>query len=175
MPSNEQIVLRWRQSKDRAFKSDDQSPLSEAQQDAFTGLSYFDYNPALDLVVDITPIEPAELVQVMTTTNEIRNYRRYGEFTFTVEGESARLTIYETPHGFFLPFVDASSETYGAGRYIDVEPLSATEFHVDFNMAYNPFCVYSERFSCPLTPAENRLKVAIRAGEKIPGEWVNAQ
>ena len=87
------------------------------------------------------------------------------------------MTIYEASHGFFLPFVDAGAgtETYPAGRYLEPEHLGGDTFHVDLNQAYNPFCAYNESWSCPITPAENRLKVAIHAGEKIPvGEWVKA-
>jgi uncharacterized protein (DUF1684 family) len=86
-----------------------------------------------------------------------------------VDGQEAELTIYETEQGYFLPFVDslAGTETYPAGRYLDPEPLTGNRFLVDFNLAYNPYCAYNEAWSCPLTPFENRLKVPIRAGEKL--------
>jgi uncharacterized protein (DUF1684 family) len=74
-----------------------------------------------------------------------------------------------------LPFVDAGAgtETYPAGRYLEPEYLGNNIFHIDFNHAYSPYCAYGDGWSCPITPAENRLKVSIRAGEKIPqGEWV---
>ncbi|MCA9903361.1 MAG: DUF1684 domain-containing protein, partial [Anaerolineae bacterium] len=80
-----------------------------------------------------------------------------------------------TDFGFFLPFADinANTEPYGAGRYLEPEHLGGNRFHVDFNLAYNPFCAYNAAYSCPLTPFENRLKVPIRAGEKLPeGDWV---
>ncbi|NIW46752.1 MAG: DUF1684 domain-containing protein, partial [Gammaproteobacteria bacterium] len=95
-------------------------------------------------------------------------YQRFGTFDFEVEGEKATLTIYMNQHGFFLPFVDslANEETYGAGRYLEPEPQPGGRFLIDFNLAYNPYCAYNERWSCPLTPWENRLKVPIRAGEK---------
>ena len=72
-------------------------------------------------------------------------------------------------HGVFLPFLDATSghETYGAGRYLDLEPDEDGTYAIDFNLAYHPSCVYSPRFSCPLTPAENRLPVRIEAGERL--------
>ena len=101
--------------------------------------------------------------------------RRYGTFTFTVDGQEASLTIYEADYGFFLPFVDAGAgtETYPAGRYLEPEYLGDNLFHVDFNHAYNPYCAYSDGWSCPITPAENRLKVSLQAGEKLPvGDWV---
>ena len=79
------------------------------------------------------------------------------------------LTVYANPQGFFLPFVDAlaGTETYGAGRYLDPEPLGGGRVLLDFNRAYNPYCAYNEQWSCPITPRENRLAVPIRAGEKL--------
>ncbi|MEW5941072.1 MAG: DUF1684 domain-containing protein, partial [Chloroflexota bacterium] len=94
---------------------------------------------------------------------------RYGKLKWTVDGQDAELTIYEADYGFFLPFVDslAGNETYPAGRYLEPEALGDNRFLVDFNLAYNPYCAYNEAWSCPLTPFENRLKVPIRAGEKL--------
>jgi len=88
---------------------------------------------------------------------------------FRVDGQEAELTIYASHHGLFLPFVDAlaGTETYGAGRYLDPEVLPNGKFLIDFNLAYNPYCAYNDRWSCPLTPFENRLKAPIRAGEKV--------
>src|SRR5574339_636242 len=75
----------------------------------------------------------------------------------------------QNENGFFLPFVDslANKETYPAGRYLEPELLAGNRFFVDFNLAYNPYCAYNEMWTCPITPAENRLKVPIRAGEKL--------
>jgi Uncharacterized conserved protein len=69
----------------------------------------------------------------------------------------------------FLPFADETSadETYGAGRYLDLKKTpGASTMVLDFNKAYNPYCAYSDNFSCPFPPKENILKVAIKAGEK---------
>ena len=73
----------------------------------------------------------------------------------------------------FVPFLDATSghETYGAGRYLDLEPEDDGTYSLDFNLAYHPSCVYDVRFSCPLTPAENRLPVRIEAGERLPAGY----
>lgn len=171
---NAQNLLRMRREKDAFFKAHPQSPLTPDQQAAFNGLSYYDPNPDLDLTVTVEPFADKVAVPVQTTTGDTRHYLRYGEFKFTVDGQEARLTIYQTDHDFFLPFTDANSgkETYGAGRYIEPEFLGGNRFHVDFNQAYNPYCAYGDGWSCPITPAENRLKVAIRAGEKTPvGAW----
>jgi uncharacterized protein len=166
-------LITHRRQKDALFKSGANSPLTPNQKRNFSGLTYYAYNPSLDLEVTVERVD--ETAQVFTTQNTIRNYRRYGRFTFTVDGQLAELTIYATPHGFFLPFVDANAgqETYPAGRYIDPVQINADTFHVDFNRAYNPLCVYDPtRFDCPITPQENRLAVAIRAGERNPtGDW----
>ena len=109
------------------------------------------------------------MLEMQTTTGDVQTYERFGRFRFTVDGEQAELTIYANPHGYFLPFADSSAgkETYGAGRYLEPERLPDGRFRIDFNMAYNPYCAYNELYSCPITPFENRLKVPIRAGEKV--------
>ncbi|MCA9910837.1 MAG: DUF1684 domain-containing protein [Anaerolineae bacterium] len=172
---SDEDLLAFRREKDRFFKSHHQSPLKPHQRAVFGGLRYYDPNPDLDLVVSLTPFAEQDDILVETTTGDKRVYTRYGEIHFTVDGEAARLTVYETDFGFFLPFADvnANTETYGAGRYLEPEHLGGNRFHVDFNLAYNPFCAYNAAYSCPLTPFENRLKVPIRAGEKLPeGDWV---
>jgi len=164
-----------RQQKDDFFRDHPQSPLTPDQQDKFTSLSYYDYNPELDLRVTIEPIADGQFVPIQTTTGDVRRYKRYGKFSFTVEGQEVTLTLYEADYGFFLPFVDAGAgtETYPAGRYLEPEYLGDNRFHIDLNNAYNPYCAYSDGWSCPITPAENRVKVALRAGEKMPqGDWV---
>jgi uncharacterized protein (DUF1684 family) len=153
-----------------------QSPIDPQQQATFQGLRYYDTNPDLVLTVEVTRFDDSEpLIEMETSTGDVQPYRRWGRFSFTVEGKEASLTIYSDPHGheFFVPFKDATNgrETYGAGRYLDnhrpgLERLSETQFEVDFNFAYNPYCAYSPAYSCPRPPRENWLKVPIRAGEK---------
>jgi uncharacterized protein len=161
-----------RAEKDAFFKHHPQSPLTREQQQTFTGLHYFPENPALRLEVDVEKFNPPDTIRMATSTGEAQTYQRYGRFKFTVDGQPAELTLYSASHGFFLPFVDvlANTETYGAGRYLEPELLPNGKLSVDFNVAYNPYCAYNPNWSCPLTPFENRLKVPIRAGEKLfPG------
>ena len=159
----------FRAEKDDFFVSHPQSPLTPLQKRTFTGLRYFEENPALRLEVTVTPFPEREEIEIQTSTGDMRVYVRFGRFNLSVDGQEAELTIYETEHGFFLPFIDslAGTETYPAGRYLDPELLPDGRFLVDFNLAYNPYCAYNDAWSCPLTPFENRLKVPIRAGEKI--------
>lgn len=159
----------FRKEKDEFFAHHPQSPLTREQRKAFNGLNYFPEDESLRLEVQVEEFSQKDSVQMQTTTGDVQEYVRYGRFRFEVDGQSAELTIYESQHGFFLPFVDslAGSETYPAGRYLDPDPLPGNRFLVDFNLAYNPYCAYNEMWSCPITPFENRLKIPIRAGEKI--------
>lgn len=171
-------LLGYRREKDHYLKASPESPLSPEQQADFDGLRYYDPNPDLDLIVTVERIDEGKPFLMQTTTGDMRSYKRFARFKFTVDGVEAQLTIYETPFGFFLPFVDANAgvETYPAGRYLEPERLSADRFHVDFNLAYNPFCAYSPGYSCPITPPENRISVAIRAGERLPeGKWIESE
>ena len=159
----------FRQMKDEFFRTDPHSPLTEDQKRDFKGLNYFEENPDLDLVVEVEPFLEQEELQMQTTTGHIQTYVRFGRFQFSVSGEEAALTIFLGDHGYFLPFVDslAGKETYGAGRYLEPEQEADGRFHVNFNLAYNPYCAYNEHYSCPITPFENRIQVPIRAGEKV--------
>ncbi|HRN51080.1 MAG TPA: DUF1684 domain-containing protein [Anaerolineales bacterium] len=158
----------FREGKDAFFATNSQSPLTPEQREHFTALSYFPENPALRLEVDIEPFAEQAMVEMPTSTGDVKSYKRYGRFAFEVEGQTAELTLFSSPHGYFLLFVDslAGSETYGAGRYLDPEQLENGKFLIDFNLAYNPYCAYNEMWNCPIPPAENRLNVPIRAGEK---------
>lgn len=95
---------------------------------------------------------------------------KWAKIEFSVDGATAELTVYKdgTDGSFFLPFADSTSgdETYGSGRYVEPKAQSDVSLLVDFNYAYNPYCAYNEEWACPITPAENRLRVPIRAGEK---------
>lgn len=158
-----------RKEKDEFFRLSDHSPLLPEQQADFTGLNYFPENLELRLKVEIERFPEQEQIQIQTNTGDVQSYTRFGRFRFEVNGEQAELTVYENEHGYFMPFADslAGDETYGAGRYLEPARLPDGRFEVDFNNAYNPYCAYNEMWSCPLTPPENRLKVPIRAGEKV--------
>jgi uncharacterized protein (DUF1684 family) len=171
-------IEQYRAEKDAFFKQAPGSPIPALERDAFNGLPYYPVN--VDLVFEgLTPEpylggEPTSF-QIPTSDGKLRPARRAGTFTFELAGEPRRLTAYEfeggrSDGGLFLPFLDATSgtETYGAGRYLDLEPDEDGTYAIDFNLAYHPSCVYAPDYSCPLTPAENRLPVRIEAGERLP-------
>jgi hypothetical protein len=184
-----QKLAALRLEKDQFFAQHPHSPLTTQQKEHFNGLDYYPPNPELDLSVTVEPFEQADEIAMLTTNGAHQHYTRYGQFSFAVAGETVKLTIYAGEHGFFLPFVDANAgtETYPAGRYLEPEHLGGNQFHVDFNMAYSPFCAYNEpealaaqvsrlpqTWTCPITPAENRLTVPVHAGEKSPsGDWAD--
>ncbi|MBP6209508.1 MAG: DUF1684 domain-containing protein [Anaerolineales bacterium] len=159
----------YRKEKDAFFGSHPQSPLTREQKKEFKGLNYFPENDDLRLEVQVSEFPVKERFEMQTSTGDVQLYEKFGRFQFSVDGSNVELTIYQSQHGFFLPFADslAGKETYPAGRYLEPEPLPGGRFFVDFNQAYNPYCAYNEMWSCPITPAENRLKVAVRAGEKL--------
>ncbi len=162
-------LKQFREEKDKFFLQDHHSPLDDEQKADFTGLSYFAENPNLRIQVEIERFPEGDQIPIQTNTGDVQNYDRFGRFRFKVNGEDVKLTVFQNEHGFFLPFADslAGQETYGAGRYLEPELLSDGQLLVDFNLAYNPYCAYNANWSCPITPAENRLKVPIRAGEKV--------
>jgi uncharacterized protein len=163
------ILEDFREEKDELFKDDPQSPLTERQKKEFTGLHYFSENPDLRLELTLEEFPEKEEGAIQTSTGDVQYFQRVGRVQFTVDAQPAALTIFSNEHGYFLPFVDslAGKETYPAGRYIEPEELGDGKLLIDFNYAYNPYCAYNPRWSCPLTPFENRLKVPIRAGEKL--------
>jgi uncharacterized protein (DUF1684 family) len=175
--SYEDAVAQFRGQKDAYYKAGLHSPIPADQREAFEGLPYFAVNE--DLAFDGLGLQPytgdePENFQIPTSDGQLRPAHRAGVLRFNLGGEQRQLTGYTFDEGdgesLFVPFLDTTSgtETYGAGRYLDLEPEEDGTYTLDFNLAYHPSCVYDPRFSCPLTPAENRLPVRIEAGERLP-------
>jgi uncharacterized protein len=162
-------LVRFRKEKDNFFIRDDQSPLTRGQKQKFQELAYFSENPSLSLKVTLVEFPGKEVVNIQTSTGYMQTYQKIGSFNFPVERQDTSLSLYANDQGFFLPFVDslAGGETYGAGRYVEAHSMGDGEFVLDFNFAYNPYCAYNDKWSCPLTPAENRLGVPIATGEMV--------
>ncbi len=150
----------------------------------FQGLAYFDVDTNYRIQARFTK-NIGKRFKMITSTDRRPTYRRFGFVEFTLHDTICRLTVYQNMElsGFlhfstrkdykdylFMPFRDATSgkETYGGGRFLDARIPKNDTLLIDFNLNYNPYCAYSERYSCPIPPAENTLKVSILAGEKIP-------
>lgn len=111
----------------------------------------------------------------MTSTGAQKKYLRYGFFEFSLDGRLHRLEVFKSVHAhgadetLFIPFRDRTSgvETYGDAKYIDIPENERSIYELDFNKAYNPYCVYNQNYVCPLAPKENWLDIEISAGEKV--------
>lgn len=163
-----EALLQDRKDKDEFFKLSPHSPIPAQDQGTFTGLSYFDPNPDLVFTVELEPVEPTE-VTIHTTTGDTRIYHRIATATVEIDETPVSLAIYSSGHdSLFLPFRDSTSgrESYGAGRYLDIDPNEDGTMTIDFNYAYAPFCAYSDQFSCALPPQENWMSVSVEAGER---------
>lgn len=162
----------FRREKDDFLLTDPMSPLTQEGRNRFRGLAYFPVDHGLEFVVTPDPYDDPDVIAMPTSDGRIRPYERWAQIRFEVGGQPFTLTVYrdeESGH-LFLPFLDGTSgaETYGAGRYLELPVLEDGDLLLDFNYAYHPFCAYSPRYSCPLPPDENRLPIAIRAGERNP-------
>ena len=177
--SYEDAIEQFRADKDAYFKTGAGSPIPATERSEFPGLPYFAVDT--DYILDELVLEPYAgdepvQFQIPTTDGRLRPAERAGVFRFQLGGVANTLTAYRLAaadgavlESLFVPFLDATSgkETYGAGRYLDLEPEEDGTWTLDFNLAYHPSCVYDPRFSCPLTPAENRLAIRIEAGERL--------
>jgi uncharacterized protein len=166
-------IEKARKEKDHTMRTAPDSPFA-GQTEHYTGLNYFPVDARYRINARLVPIENKKTVVLPTSDEKQKSYLEYAYAEFELEGIKNRLLILEIiqtgPYRgtLFLAFADETSanETYGAGRYLDLKKvLGASSITLDFNEAYNPYCAYSDKYSCPFPPKENLLKVAIRAGE----------
>ncbi|MHA1920097.1 MAG: hypothetical protein DRH89_01290 [Candidatus Cloacimonadota bacterium] len=170
---NDQIEL-GRKQKDDFFKEHFQSPIPQEERNVFTKLNYFEVNIDYRFELELEEFAHKEKVKIEDTGGNLRDFLKWGKFSFEINGQTCILNAYksdETETRLFIPFKDATSdkETYGAGRYIDLEERKdkmGSKWILDFNFATNPWCAYSNNYVCPLIPFENILKVGVKAGEK---------
>ncbi len=172
-----EALEKERTNKDAEFMSSEDSPLTAESKKTFQGLNYFPPDTSFVITASIDRFPNPDTIKMKTTTERLPLYLRYGTVSFTLEGQQHRVTIFQnvalmsTP-GFedylFLPFTDITSgeESYGGGRYIEASLLPDGSVTIDFNRAFNPYCVYNKRYSCPIPPSENFINARINAGEK---------
>lgn len=158
------------------FKDVTKSPLTKKGLRKFKGLDFFPIDEQYKVIATLTKTPDAPTFNFPTTTSRIAVYKKYGEVSFTIDGKNLKLDIYksENPNpvyknNLFLPFLDKTNgeTSYGGGRFVDVLTTDEQEngtISIDFNKAYNPYCAYSDRYSCPITPRNNFIDIAIEAG-----------
>ena len=169
-------VRRFRADKDTYLRTGHDSPVPAADRASFAGVPYFPVDESFiaeDLILEPYAGDEPVSFEIPTTDGRLRPAERAGEFRFALLGSPQRLTAYRmagadgaADETLFVPFLDATTgtETYGAGRYLDLEPSDDGTWTLDFNLAYHPSCVYDSRFSCPLTPAGEPSGRARRGG-----------
>ena len=167
-------IEKEREEKDRFMRNAADSPFARAPGE-YKGLNYFPVDPHYRVIATLHPLEDKKLRTLSTNDGDEQRYTEYAFAEFKLDGVSNKLLILEiadpgpSQGNLFLAFGDETStvETYGAGRYLDLTktPGSST-VTLDFNLAYNPYCAYSDTYSCPLPPRENLLAIPVRAGEK---------
>jgi uncharacterized protein (DUF1684 family) len=170
-------ILLFQKELNAEFKDPETSPLADRFRINFETLDFFAPDTNYVVVAEFIRTPEALPFSMPTTTDRESTEVLYGIAKFTLNGKQQQLEIYQTPElitqekykdYLFLPFTDATNgeETYGGGRYLDLRIPKGNTIVLDFNKAYNPYCAYNKKFSCPLVPTVNRLKTEIRAGVK---------
>jgi uncharacterized protein len=169
-------LVEHRRSKDEMFRADvDNSPILPADRATFAGLKYYPPNRAYQVPAVLTQDRngPPKVIVVPTSQNKPRRMERVGTLAFTLAGTNLTLGAFveegQSLDRLWVPFWDLTNriETYGGGRYLELNSTATGLYDLDFNFAYNPFCVYNVSYDCPIPPAENRLPLAVRAGERM--------
>ncbi len=158
-----------RKKKDEFFRTGSESPFPDKA--AVKDLIYFNPDPAWRVTARLEPFaDKTQKLVVPLTDGSEEVYEKFAHAVFSLDGQACRLLVLKHDKTLSILFKDATNgrETYGGGRYIDLEVDDAQDNRlvIDFNEAYNPYCAYNHEYACPLPPAENKLTVAVRAGEK---------
>jgi uncharacterized protein (DUF1684 family) len=174
-------TLDYRRMAEEYFRSDPQSPFNTTPPVPFEGLRWFPPDPGMYFTSKLERFENPETVTVYGTKNEPRKQVRYGYFTIEVGGAEHRLNVYKFPPDMASQYPElegvlsvwftdetTGKETYQVGRYLEIEREATDPDHlyvVNLNNAHNPYCAYNHAYSCPIPTREDRIPVAIRAGE----------
>ncbi|MDR0969474.1 MAG: DUF1684 domain-containing protein [Lentimicrobiaceae bacterium] len=165
-------------AKDKLFDKKETSPLNDSCIKYFRGLKYFPIHPDYKVTAFIERNTATEPFKMQTSGTREPNYIKFGTLHFTIRDTAQTLAVYQNldlirkdssmNNHLFVPFKDLTSlqKSYGGGRYIDLQYNDSEIIVIDFNLAYNPYCAYDSRWSCPIPPDENHLSVHILAGEK---------
>jgi len=170
-------VVDFRKELNASFANKDKSPLKAKDLKSFKKIDFFPVSEIFFVNAQFIRTPKEQPFEMPTSTNRKPLYVKFGEAHFVINGKKCKLNVYrnielsnkeEYKNNLFLPFTDLTSgvESYGGGRYVDLKIPTGDIITIDFNKAYNPYCAYSDTYSCPIPPEENNLKVAIKAGVK---------
>lgn len=170
-------VIQFQKNMNEHYADSVKSPLKKKDWAVFKALEFFPISEKYFVTATFKRTKKEKPFEMKTTTSRKPLYVKYGELHFEIDGIPCQLNVYQNvefskkpvyKNTLFLPFTDYTSgvESYGGGRYIDLEIQKGNTWTIDFNQAYNPYCAYNEKYSCPIVPEENDLKVEIKAGVK---------
>ncbi len=163
-----------RAAKDQAFRDQPNEPVPAAKVGQFLPLKYFPPDPDYAVPASLNPSTERTPVEMVTSAGKIRKHERVGVLEFTLKGQPMTLGAYVEEGAslkrLFVPFKDMTSgtETYAAGRYLELDATASGVYTIDFNKAFNPYCYYNASYDCPYPPRESVLSLPIRAGERLP-------
>ena len=166
-------IARERAEKDIYMKTNKESPIKGDDRANFKSLKYYPPDENFIVTAKLTQSPNPSTISLDTNDGLKKTYTEFGYAEFEINGHTHTVTLFEmeAPYSdrLFLPFSDLTSadETYGAGRYLEIDKTTESLVIIDFNLAYNPYCAYSDGYSCPFPPRENMLEVAIPVGEKF--------
>ena len=158
--------------KDASLLSSD-DPIPKSRHAMFLPLAYFPIDPEYNVPAALKPVDDKTIYEMPTSTGTSRKMRRVGTIEFILKGQPLAIVAFNEvgtdPGDLFVAFNDltSGSETYQAGRFMDLRRNATRIYDVDFNRAYHPYCYYNPTYECPLPPPQNRLKIPIRAGERM--------
>lgn len=167
----------WQREMNADFKDASKSPLKDKDRKNFTGLDFYKYDSTYVVKASLKRTPDTQWFKMKTTTDRESEERVFGILSFELKGKMYQLNVYQgkesmTTEGYedylFLPFLDDTngSGSYAGGRYIDLRIPDGDILFIDFNTAYNPYCAYDEKYSCPIVPRENYLDTEVKAGVK---------
>ncbi len=161
------------------YANPEQSPLTKKSLKYFKGLDFYPIDTNYRVEAKFERVKNPEPFEMKTTTERRPVYYVYATAKFKLHGKKYKLRIYQSKglsetdefkDYLFLPFTDLSSgaESYGGGRFMDLAIPEGKTIILDFNKAYNPYCAYNDKYSCPIPPKENHLNTYVKAGVKAP-------
>lgn len=171
-------IEQFQEQLNEEYKDPEESPLEKKMRRQFKGHDFYPIDSTYRVTAHYIKIENGEDFAMQTSTQTPRAYQKYAMAIFTLHGVQDTLYLYQSHRlrekaaykkYLFLPFTDLTngSETYGGGRYIDLQIPDANVIIIDFNKAYNPYCAYSHSYSCPIPPTENFINHKITAGIRL--------
>lgn len=174
---DKEAVIAFQKELNTEYTDSVKSPLLKKDLKTFKALDFYPINEKFFVNAKFVRTPDEKPFEMPTTTSRKPMYVKYGEAHFSIDGKKFKVNLYQSldlkkieeyKDALFLPFTDLTSgvDSYGGGKYIDLKIPQGTTITIDFNRAYNPYCAYNHKYSCPIPPQENDLAIEIRAGVK---------